>query len=100
MCAGYIDDVLISSCKSTEEFSPVEDLEAKLRCSFYLFIMRQDRSRLNKIIRLKIIDVCGDLAVIYPDPLFLKDLRPLRRMVIRTSDYKTCMLCKSCESVH
>ena len=100
MCSGYINNVLVCSRESTKELCPVKDLKAELGSSLNFFVMRKDRCRLNKIIRLEIIDVGCDLGVIYLDALGFQDLCSLTRVIVRTSDNKTRMLCKPRKSVH
>ena len=100
MCAGDVYYVLICSCEGAEEFGPVKDLKIELGCSLYFFVMREDSSRLYKIIRLKVIDIGSDLAVVDLYSLLFKDGCSLGRVVIGASDNESRMLCEPCEAVH
>ena len=64
VCAGDVDYVLICSCEGAEEFGSVKDLEIEFGRSLHFFVVRKDSSRLYKIIRLKVIDIGSDLAVV------------------------------------
>ena len=100
VCSGYVDNVLISSRESAKKLSSVEYLEFKLSCPSDLFVVRKDRSCLYEIIRLKVIDVGSDLAVIDLDSLLFQNGSSLGRVVIRTSDNESRMLRKPCKAVH
>ena len=100
VCSRDIDNVIIAVGDESQELSPVKDSYIAGHTFCNLRIMREDRCRLNGIVRLKLGNVLSYLAVIDLNAVFGQRFRSLGRRHIGACNIEAVTCGKSCESAH